>query len=78
MCNSRISSTTGTGNIGCPFFVAHSGTEIVCEGVIDGTRTLTRFPCSEDKTFHQTTYCEKCWKKCEIFCSISHFRWTDD
>lgn len=80
MCNAekRISTTSGTGAIGCPYFVAHGNRDIMCEGIIEGSRTVTKFRSAEEKTFHQETFCEKCWKKCEIYASVKHFRWDDE
>ena len=78
MCeNRRPSSTAGTGDIRCPFFVAHSEQEIVCEGMIEGCRSCLRFRETAGKKFHQDTYCEKEYKRCEMFLSIQHWRWDD-
>ena len=44
----RISTTSDTGNICCPFFHAHSKTDIVCEGLIEQTLSMIRFR-SEDE-----------------------------
>lgn len=73
----RPSSTAGTGDIRCPFFVAHNEQEIVCEGMIDGCRSCLRFRETAGKKFHQETYCEKEYKRCEMFLSIQHWRWDD-
>lgn len=74
----RISSTANTGNIQCPFFVAHGRKEIQCEGMIDGTRMDVMFPDAEQKAFHQVNYCENSFKRCEMYCSIRHWKWPDD
>lgn len=74
----RISTTSNTGNICCPFFIAHGKKDIVCEGLIDGTRTWTAFEDAEKKTFHQVNYCECGYKRCEIYCSIRHWKWPED
>ena len=76
--NRRPSSTTGTGEIRCPYFVAHGNMEIICEGIVDGTRTVTKFPGPEERKFHQNVFCEKCYKKCEIAAAVEHFRWAED
>ena len=73
----RPSSTAGTGDIRCPFFVAHNEQEIVCEGIIDGCRSCLRFRETAGKKFHQETYCEKEYKRCEMFLSIMHWKWDD-
>lgn len=74
----RISSTSDTGNICCPFFVAHGKQEIVCEGVIDKTQNMIRFNSEKEKRFHQETYCENNYQRCEICCSIKHWKWPDE
>ena len=74
----RMSTTSDTGNICCPFFVAHSGKEIMCEGLIDGTRICTCFDDKENKTWHQENYCERCFKRCEVYCSIQHWQWPEE
>jgi hypothetical protein len=74
----RISSTMNTGMIGCPFFIAHGKTEIVCEGLIDGTKLYCSFNDAEDKKWHQYNYCEKNYQRCEIYCSIKHWKWPEE
>ena len=74
----RPSSTAGTGDIKCPFFVAHNDSEIVCEGMIDGCRSCMRFRETTRKKFHQETYCEKEYTRCEMYCSILHWKWPED
>lgn len=73
------SATAGTRNIKCPFFVAHGGREIVCEAIIPGAKcAVTRFVSEKAKSFHQNTYCEKCFNRCENYISIIHWRWPED
>ena len=74
----RPSSTAGSGDIRCPFFVAHNCTEIVCEGLIEGCRSCMRFKESGRKAFHQATYCEQEYKRCEMYLSIRHWKWPDE
>lgn len=74
----RISTTADTGDIRCPFFIAHGKSEIVCEGLIEGSRIKTVFDEPEDKKWHQANYCEKQFGRCELCCSIRHWRWEDD
>lgn len=74
----RISTTANTGDICCPFFIAHGRKEIVCEGLIDGTRMCCAFEDAEEKTWHQKNYCEKSYKRCEMFCSIRHWKWPEE
>ena len=74
----RISTTANTGDIACPFFIAHGKKDIVCEGLIDGTRMCCAFADPEEKTWHQKNYCEKHYKRCEMFCSIRHWKWPEE
>ena len=75
----RPSSTAGTGDIKCPYFVAHSDTEIVCEGLIDRCRAAMRFRDPDDKKFHKETFCENQYKRCEMYISTDHWKyWEED
>jgi hypothetical protein len=74
----RPSSTAGSGDIRCPFFVAHSDREIVCEGMLDGCRSCLRFMNPKDKRFHQETYCEQGFRRCEMYISIRHWKWPEE
>ena len=74
----RVSSTAGTGYIRCPFFVAHGGREIMCEGIIDGARNSLKFETLAMKENQQHCYCECNYKRCEMYLAIQHFRWSED
>lgn len=79
MCRDRrLSSTSGTGDIKCPYFVAHNDIEIMCEGLIDGCRSCMRFRETGKKAFHQEMYCEGEYKRCEMFLSIEHWKWPEE
>lgn len=74
----RISSTADTGNIQCPYFIAHGKKEIVCEGLVDGCKMCSTFDDLELKRQHQEIYCEKHYKRCEMYCSIQHWKWPEE
>ena len=74
----RISTTANTGDICCPFFIAHSKRVIMCEGGIEDCRTQNEFKEPEDKTWHQKNYCERNYKRCEVYCSIKHWKWPEE
>lgn len=74
----RISTTADTGDIRCPFFIGHGKRDIVCEGMIDGARMITSFSDAEGKAWHQRNYCEQQYCRCEMYCSIKHWKWPDD
>lgn len=78
MTEYRVSSTAGTGDIRCPFFVAHGSREILCEGMIDGCRSCLKFAEGAKKEFHQQNYCEKNFERCEMYISIKHWKYWDD
>ena len=73
-----LSSTQGTALLRCPFFMAHGEQEIKCEGVIDGTSIKTTFCSRDEKRWHQEIYCEKEYKRCEMYCSIMHWKWPEE
>ena len=72
------SATAGADDVKCPFFVAHNKTEVVCEGFMDNCRTSQKFKLAKDKAFHQKTFCENQYERCEMYCSIMHWKWPDD
>ena len=73
-----LSSTQNTSLIRCPFFVAHGDQEIKCEGMISGTCCKIAFDNRQGKKFHQATYCENQFERCEMYCSIQHWKWPDE
>ena len=72
------SATAGADDVKCPFFVAHNKSEIVCEGLIDACRSGMKFKKPTEKSFHQRNYCENNYKRCEMYCSIMHWKWPED
>ena len=74
----RISTTTNTALIRCPFFIGHGKMDILCEGMIDGTRLRCSFDNPDAKEWHQHNYCEHMFERCEICASIRHWKWPED
>ena len=74
----RFSATAGTGGICCPFFVAHGKNEILCEGIVPGSRSCVMWRNANEREFHERTYCENQYRRCEQYCSIMHWRWEED
>lgn len=74
----RVSSTAGTGDIRCPFFVAHGGREIMCEGIIPGARNSLKFETLALKENQQHCYCECNYSRCEMYLAIMHFKWPEE
>ena len=55
----------------------HNDKEIVCEGITDKCKSALHFRGKRDKLFHQTTYCEKQYKKCEYYIMLMD-KYKDD
>ena len=63
----------------CPFFRAHSEKEILCEShVPDSKNIILRFDSEKKKRQQQEIFCEGCYKRCEHYISVQHFRWTEE
>lgn len=73
----KLSSTSQTSYVQCPFFIAHGKREIVCEGLIDECTCIRRFRRSEDKEFQKKTYCEREYARCEHYLSVMHWKWEE-
>ena len=73
----NMSSTTGTRDIQCPYFVAHSKTEIKCQGDLPDAGTIHRFKTERDKTIQQEVFCEKYFRKCPHFINIERWGWDN-
>lgn len=41
----------------CPFYIRDNERTVVCEGLIDNTSVLTKFPTKENKEMHQKCHC---------------------
>lgn len=74
----NMSTTSRTGDIRCPFFVAHNEKEIACESTIDGRYSSDRFKTMEEKQWFLNTYCENNYKMCPKYQSIIHWNWNED
>ena len=74
----KLSSTSQTSYVLCPFFIAHGKREIVCEGLIDACTCVRKFRNCEDKEFQKKTYCEQEYQRCEHYLSVMHWKWSDD
>ena len=72
-------SGRGATYILCPYFKAHSEREILCESHMpDCKSVLFRFDSAEKKKNQQHIFCEGCYKKCEHYRSVKHFKWEDE
>lgn len=61
------SSTSGTGEVRCPFFKGHGRNEIVCEGLVDRSSIILRYQSTGDKEMQSTLYCKGLYSYCEIY-----------
>ena len=72
-------SGRGSKYILCPFFIAHSDREILCEPhVPDSKNVVMKFESENKKRQQQRIFCEGCYERCEHYISVKHFRWEDD
>ena len=60
----RMSTTSGTGGIHCPFFKAHSLVDIECEGVTDQSVILQHYRRKGDKDVQLLAFCSDRYKYC--------------
>ena len=73
-----ISGTQGSGGILCPFYVANGSMDIICQGIIPDTTNQIRYKIKTDKITQQKAFCEGCYKRCEIYIAIQHFRYFNE
>lgn len=68
----RQSMTSGTGDIQCPFFVAHSQKAIICEADVDIPRVTQamRFRSGAEKRKHEDIYCSGNYRMCEHYRAV--------
>lgn len=71
-------SGKGADDILCPMFHAHNDRNILCEGHVPDTRAEIKFRSTAQKNQHEKIFCEGCYKKCEHYISVMHFRWEED
>ena len=69
------STTSGTGDILCPYFVAHSREQIICEGDIPDCRCSLLFKDEADKAQQQKLFCESNYKMCPHYFNVCRFDW---
>lgn len=76
--SSKTSSTAGTGDILCPFFVSHSSIIIVCEGDLPESRNSFHFKSKEEKAIQLHCFCEGFYKKCPHYINIMRWGWDHE
>lgn len=74
----EISGTAGSGGILCPFYIAQGSTDIICEGTVPETTCTQRFKYKTDKQRQQESFCEGCFKRCEHYIAVMHFKYWDE
>ena len=72
------SSTAGTGEIKCPFFVAHNATEVHCEGIMDDSKLILRYCRAGDKDKQCQIFCSEMYTYCEIYRMLMREKYTED
>lgn len=73
----KTSATWYAADIKCPFFRAHSRTEIRCEGFVEQSSTGMLFQRPSDKLRQQHDYCEREYTKCEIYRALMSAKYDD-
>lgn len=72
------STTTGTGNVLCPFFHAHSAREIYCEGLLRGSMTIHRFADAIRKQRTMDALCNREYTRCPMYCILMRYKYKED
>lgn len=71
----KTSSTAGTGDIACPYFISHSRTVIVCQSDLPDARTTLSFQDAEAKKTQQRIFCEQHYRKCPHYINVYRWGW---
>lgn len=51
----------------CPFFLHNGKRNVVCEGITDDSTLSLRFATEESRNEQKRIYCDKDYKRCEIY-----------
>ncbi len=73
-----FSTTQGTEDILCPFFLAHGVREIHCEAYEEQCRSIMRYRCSENKREHMKTYCKGRYAYCEHYRGLMREKYDEE
>lgn len=74
----RLSCTTGTGDIQCPFFNAHNHRAIQCVDIYPGAKNITtNFMDDQEKEFQMDTYCRAEYRKCWLYDMAMKLNWDE-
>lgn len=72
------SSTSGTSEIRCPFFMAHNGHEVHCEGIMDGSKIIQRYCRASDKDKQCQIFCCEVYSYCEIYRMLMQAKYDEE
>lgn len=72
------STTYGTRDVLCPFFLAHGLREIHCEAYEDACRTIMRYRCAENKAEHMRIYCCARYAYCEHYRALMREKYDEE
>ena len=72
------SSTSGTGDIKCPFFLEHNAREVHCEGIMDGSKVIQRYCKAADKAMQCNIYCSEMYTYCEIYRMLMRAKYDEE
>ena len=78
MSSSKVSKTAGTGSILCPLFMAHSHTEVHCEGPTEECRIIMRFIHREQLDQQENIFCKGRYDCCEWYRTMEAMKGGDE
>jgi len=63
----------------CPFYKSFTNNEIRCAShVPDASAIIIKYRRADACETQRKVFCEGCYKRCEHYIAIKHFRWPDD
>ena len=72
------STTSGTRDVLCPFFLAHGVREIHCEAYEDRCRCVMRYRVPANKDEHMRIYCCGNYKYCEHYLGLMRHKYDEE
>ena len=50
----------------CPYFLGSDNHKIVCEGIIEGSKTIVEFDNKKLRNRHREVFCDRRYSNCEV------------
>ena len=64
-------------DVKCPFYIKDNHSTIECEGFLDGTTEILRFPYTTDKNKHMGIYCVGKYNNCSRYQNTMNNKYPD-